>query len=251
MSDELSLSGIESVANKTFMYVNVFLSIVTRPLTLTTDVLLRKDMGVRYLGVKSIILGAVFIDLATHYSVMAVKDVSFIRNFDPDYLPPRNTNYIWVIGYGWLALYLAAIVQNMFANRTRERARLDWHSYFRGSSRLPPLIAPYARLILLLLVVPLLASMNLSGFALLMLASIALAFMSDAADARRAWNLRLDRIDHEIEAAHMEDAFDQKPVDVTRGLIIPLPKRFKGQSIREFISEPGRTMPTPLEPRPA
>jgi hypothetical protein len=226
-----NFNSLSQVGARSYQWTSWFFYVFTRPVVVTTDILLRKDMGERYLTPLVAATGAVLIGAATKGSAMIVEAAAY-RTYPPT--KPWPLTPIWMIGVLWLLAYFIGVGLNTLAIRKREAAGVRWHSYCNGDWRLPRFSPSMQRLLLFLLSL-LLVWLGAYPLGILLSWSTLQSITVEGQIARRMRNAVLDVRDDEIANANLQAALEQRPAAQSEGLLIPLPKKLADMALRQFV----------------
>lgn len=203
--------------------------ILSRPLTLLTQVFYRKSMGERYFTPISLLGGLAFLAVATFASKYMLPTVTTNTQDQWGRMVVGQTRYVMppIVAYGvgiaWIAVLLVAYSRHTLGVRKRYATGERWHSYNSGVPHMAALVDPVQYLISGILAAGCFY-WGLPGYGALLSASIVLGVIADQAARKRFWNSVLDAVDAQIESENLGKAVAERlsPGRV-EGLEAPVP----------------------------
>lgn len=208
-------------------FASVFIMLI-RPLILTTRVIIRKDLGERYLTPLNAMVGAILIVGAAWMTVaMPVKIETVVA--DRWGMPTRSlviedrATAAYVIGGVWAVLYLVGLIDHRIRLRNRYANGIRWHSRCSGVPRLPN-AREWAVYVAAGGIAFLGFYNHLPLLAVLLVGSIAFAILEDGHAAAEFWGRVLDAVDGQIESENLGKAVkDRLTPDRAEGVHAPVP----------------------------
>ena len=201
----------------------VFAAFIASWFALSTAVFMRRDFGERYLG---------WINLAFAYT--AVVNFAFLGNLINGFLGRGTSQLIFLV---WMA-FIAASGYHRYVIWKKNRAGVQWHSHYAGTSLL--MMIPVSEEAKLLWVEPgivMVLSILLAHFAPLVSTWLYLSAISLWVHAQITVYYQrqavLDAVDAGLEARYLGEAVAGKPARETAGVTI-------AESVRQLVrNDPG------------
>ncbi|MBL0869733.1 MAG: hypothetical protein IBJ18_04060 [Phycisphaerales bacterium] len=220
------------------IFASVFFLLV-RPIILTTRVMLRKDLGERYVSQQNALVGALLI-AAGMWLTAAIPVTTEVVGQNEWGSSVRllvredRSTVSYIIGSVWLVMYAAALLDHRVRVRRRYANGVRWHSRCAGVPRLSG-TGEWAMIVALGGLAYLGFYFHLPFFAALLTASLVLALAEDGHAAMEFWNRVLDAVDGEIEAENLGKAVkDCLSPDRVEGVHAPTPAYVKDEYRRRI-----------------
>ena len=206
-----------------------FVAIISRPLSLTTQVLFKKNMGERYFATWHAVVALGLIGLAgwaclqdTKATTGTVKN-AFGESYRINQAARITPTRVYVAGGLWAgAFVLAAVIHRARITKRYQRGTL-WHSRCSGEP-LHPGLRDWARYLATGGLAVAANWQKLEPMMMLIVASLIATILADEYERWLFYNAVLDAVDGQIEAENLSKAVEKRLTPIEAGgLVTPMP----------------------------